>query len=368
MRSTGAPVCCAFIQWKNFPVPASVIPFRAFTSRLVIIPWRVEETVTLPGTGCRRQLALSATLVLAAVLTMPRGAAEPLGDVLSDYGLPATDERSMYGHSPDDLITSYAILDRQDLFAIAFYEGDSASILEPPLYLLRFDTESGWLGAMITGFDSGASSEHCVGSVTSVDADSHATYIGTHVTPSASCTFIVSPELEYRDVLYGWILGAFDDGVVIYHDSLVHFAPTHPAMLSLYDPDTGERRAIYPLMPYQRIREEHIARLSITYSDPQWCRQQNHHCDADRFDNSIPGPIALSDAMDALAFVAIYKQPAAAGVPGETTEVLYVYRNVHQPDGIEYRELLLDDFRLQFGDRPIAESLSPAILDQLFMD
>ena len=50
----------------------------------------------------------------------------------------------------------------------------------------------------------------------------------------------------------------------------------------------------------------------------------------------------------------------------DLTEVLYVYRNVNLPEQIEYKELLLSDFRARIGDVPLRKCLEPDILSQVF--
>ena len=309
-------------------------------------------------------------VLIAPGVTAQPSFAESLGDVLSDYGIGLSDLPS--GHAAGQLITSYEVLSQPDLFAIAYYYDDGSGVLQPPLQLLRYDEGAGrWQGTTISEIDVGPENTHCFGSVVSGNSTSNALYFTTHITPSASCTFVISPELLLQAVVYGWPLGSYADGTIIYHDSMVHFAPTHPARLSLYKPGTGESRTIYPIMPYRSIRAAHMRRLAAVYDDPAWCNQQNHHCDPEQFDNSIAGPIAINDDSDALAFVSSFSRRELA-MPEETpeppTQVLYVYRNVRDPDRIAYRELLLEDFRTQYGELPLAEALSPDILDPLFSD
>lgn len=322
------------------------------------------------GHVCSDCLLLPAALGLALILSMRPAPAESLNEVLLDHGLRASALPS--GHAPDRPITGYAVLPEAALFAIAYYEDDGSGTVRPPLHVLRYDGITGrWRGAKITAADAGAEKRHCFGSAVSGHSTPHALFFTTHITPSASCTFVLSPDLHLRTVLYGWFLGSFADGAIVYHNSLVHFAPTRPARLSLYDPETGESRTIYPLRPYQPIREAHMARLRAVYDDPAWCGRRNHHCDPERFDNSIPGPVAIDDTTDSLAFVAFFSgaDPAAEGnSPVPPMEVLYVYRNVSDADRIEYRELLPEDFRMRFGDLPVAGVLTLGILDQLFAD
>jgi len=56
----------------------------------------------------------------------------------------------------------------------------------------------------------------------------------------------------------------------------------------------------------------------------------------------------------------------AIETPAEFTSVLYVYRNLSHPDAIEYRELLLDNWKSRFGDAPPAKALEADTLRQIF--
>jgi hypothetical protein len=53
-------------------------------------------------------------------------------------------------------------------------------------------------------------------------------------------------------------------------------------------------------------------------------------------------------------------------VPPRLTEVVYIYRSVHDSRRIEYREVLLSDLKARFGDIPLRKDLEPAILRQIF--
>lgn len=293
---------------------------------------------------------------------------ETLGDALRQYGL--TSSSLPPGHTPDRDITSYAIVSDSGAFSIAYYFDDASGTLRPPLNVLRFDRSiDEWRGTTIDESALGAENRHCFGSAVAGYATRQAIYFTTHITPSASCTLIFSEELNFETALYGWFLAAFPDGVVVYHNSQVHFAPTHSAELSLYDPGTGQSRKIYPIAPIRAIREEHIRRLRVIYDDPAWCNQRNHHCDAESFDNAIHGDVSINDATDSLAFVASFDNAELAGADGlvePPAQVLYVYRDVRDPARIAYRELLLEDFRARFGDQPIDGALIPAVLDELF--
>lgn len=56
----------------------------------------------------------------------------------------------------------------------------------------------------------------------------------------------------------------------------------------------------------------------------------------------------------------------AIEMPPEFTNILYVYRNLAHPDGIEYREILLGDWKSRFGGAPPAKALEAETLRQIF--
>jgi hypothetical protein len=74
-------------------------------------------------------------------------------------------------------------------------------------------------------------------------------YLDTHLTPSAGAMLIVSNDLRRVQRVYGWTELLLPDGRLVYHNSMVHFAPFHPGSVSLYDPNTGRDVRLYPVRP-----------------------------------------------------------------------------------------------------------------------
>jgi hypothetical protein len=299
--------------------------------------------------GCARHCGVRigvCTLLVGAALSAisSHAFAESLAEVLARYQVEAA--RLPSGHVPERPITSYAVFADRAFVAIAYYEDNGTGILEPPLNVFDETTI-------------GADNRHCFGSVVTGRVSSNGAWFTTHLTPSASCTLILSPGLALREVLYGWPVGMFADGTVIYQHSQVHFAPTHSAELSVYEPGSGASRRIYPLRPFQRIRQEHVSRHRIVYDDPDWCNRRNHHCDPELFDSAITFVASFSN-----------RELASPGQqPDAATEVLYVYRNLLDPSRIEYREMLLSEFRSRYGETAdTTVAVSPQVLSQIFGD
>ena len=95
------------------------------------------------------------------------------------------------------------------------------------------------------------------------------------------------------------------------------------------------------------------------------------------FDNQLLGIVEINDQTRALAFVIGFdnavegleteRRSGSANAP-ESTEVVYIYRNVDDPERIEYKEMLFEEFQARFGDIPLSESLEPEILPRIFND
>ena len=71
-----------------------------------------------------------------------------------------------------------------------------------------------------------------------------------------------SRNAELKGVLFGWNLATFPNNFIVYHNSEVHFAPTHSPGISIFDPATRSDKKIYPPMPYSEVRSAFIARVA----------------------------------------------------------------------------------------------------------
>jgi hypothetical protein len=241
---------------------------------------------------------MAAMLVAVAVAAVP-AAAETLGDALRARGVAA---RPKDLHDLGQAITSYGVLDDARAFVIAYYRADGTGALREPLVVRRLDrTSFQWRSAELSRKAIGT--DRCLGPATAVRWAGRDLVIGTHITPSAGCTIVLGPELSVQKVLAGWFLAAFPDGSIVYHRSQVHFAPTHSVEIAVWEPRRGRDRTLYPMKPHGRLRLEHMARIATKYADEAWCRTRNHHCDPERFDESLVGDVAVDGVTSALALV-----------------------------------------------------------------
>ena len=326
--------------------------------------------------SCYRRRALGIAIVAFLLLLIGSASfAETLNNVLEARRVPPDPQTT---GDANRLITSYAFHDDAQTFLIAYYWDDGSGIIQPPLQISKFDKgERGWNHLTLPAERLTAGDVSCLGSVTVIHPMANAFYLDIHLTPSAGCILVLSKGLEVRAALSGWFLAEFADGTVVYHNSQIHFAPTHPAEVSIYRPDRDSSFRVYPMQPYQPVRTAHIEKVRAAYGDGNWCRERNHHCDPELFDNQLLGIVEINDQTRALAFVIGFdnavegleteRRSGSANAP-ESTEVVYIYRNVDDPERIEYKEMLFEEFQARFGDIPLSESLEPEILPRIFND
>src|SRR5689334_8846809 len=238
----------------------------------------------------------------------------------------------------DKVITSGAELNDAQQFAIAYYVSDSPEQLNPPIYIDLYDRRAErcsyyvsdspeqlnppiyidlydrraerWKSGAIeaaTAKSAGVDVD-CLGSVLEVTAFANYLALETHINPSAGCEIILSRDLKLKTSLYGWSVGRFGDGGIVYHRSQVHFATVHPAEIAVYDPETGRDYTVFPHKPFQEIRlrlTEELREFFKTHQD--YCKQANDPCDAELFDSSLTGKVVTDDREHAVAFVISYE-------------------------------------------------------------
>ena len=145
-----------------------------------------------------RQVAFAFLLV---ILLFPRyvGGQQNLmlADVLKQNSV--SFDLSSVSHLKDP-ITSYATLNTDREFLIAYYLDNSGNELHFPLLLARFDKRSGtWQEASLTDLKvkifpdaEPEMQDDCIGSVVSFEGNSDWYYLNLHWTPSAGCLLILN--------------------------------------------------------------------------------------------------------------------------------------------------------------------------------
>lgn len=302
----------------------------------------------------------SFTLVaLITVLSFTPLWSETLRDILTQNGFDYVPLMVL-----DQAILGPEVSNTTDFFSVGYFIDDRTTW---EVHVVLFDRKKQqWFETKLNLRES----EYCFGSnaITGIQYSKNFLYMKTHINPSAGCTLIFSKELQFQSALYGWPLAIFDDETVVYHNSEVHFAPTHPAAISLYNPVTKSGKKIYPMKPYQSIRLKHIEKMKEAYSNEDWCREKNHHCDPESFNDSI-GEIEINNKTDSIIFQAYFSGDYRVNPQDsreEPASVVYMYRHVRDPQRIEFKEIMEDDVRKKLGELPLSDYLQPEILSKIF--
>jgi len=137
----------------------------------------------------------------------------------------------------DQPITSYSFLDDSRGFVIAYYVRESDESLHE-LRVRSFDSRTRTWRSKIFA--------EPIGSVLKVERNAGYLYIKGHSTPSEAPLLVLSEDLTPKRELDGWPVLMLDGGRVIFHRSMVHFAPAHAGALALYDPAADREESLYP--------------------------------------------------------------------------------------------------------------------------
>lgn len=216
------------------------------------------------------------------------GQTQTLGDALRANAVPV---EIVSGAEQRGKITSFAVSGSGSPFLIAYYDDDGSGLLRPLLHVIRYDRETkasrqveirGVEGSA-HGFDGvmARPSESCMGSALGISELDGLVVISTHINPSAGCALILTQDLKFRAGLWGWVVGRVDGQLIIEGDT-IHFAPTHPVDLKVYDSRANRLTQIYPMSGDAR-REAFTHRLQQTLTTSEWCRENNNGCDPARF-------------------------------------------------------------------------------------
>lgn len=319
---------------------------------------------------------LFACSVVLAILGFIRFAPARADDAKTLRETLAADGISVEGTSLANLdkrITSGATLNNADEFLIAYYLDDGSGLLNPPLYLHRLDRKNNiWTsGALVEAASSpDAADSVCFGAVLDIGSLLDRYILETHINPSAGCVLIVSHELKFSSVLYGWVLGHFDDGSIIFHRNQIHFATVHPAEIAVYQEKNRKDFTFFPPKSVTPVREMLTAELRDFYHTHQdYCVKANDPCDPMEFDSSLTGQIAVNEHSHSAAFAISYELQGYGQdekKPSGPTAVIYVYRNLDDANKVECRELLSADVKARFGDISLQKLVEPAQLEMIF--
>ena len=107
----------------------------------------------------------------------------------------------------------------------------------------------------------------------------------THVNPSLGCTLLLDDKLHFHFLINGGVWDVVGDSLVI-EESMIHFAPTHPATLAVFNPRIGEFDRIYPQSD-DPVRIAYKIKLKQHLASESECAEKNLSCDVESMDASV---------------------------------------------------------------------------------
>jgi hypothetical protein len=173
-------------------------------------------------------------------------------------------------------ITSFASTCDGNDYAIAYYIDHGTDALVGPLWIAAYDARrKHWVQR---SFDYDA-----LGSVLYTAFDGAYLYAEMHLSPSTTRTLEFTRGVRYLHEYYGWKLAEMPDRSIIYQNSMVHFANTRRARISVFEPDTGTSRQVYPMEPYPSIQSGWYREVAAAYKlcGQSWFQKHNFPMEPD---------------------------------------------------------------------------------------
>jgi hypothetical protein len=233
-------------------------------------------------------------------------------------------------------ITSFAVSKGGSALLLAYYDYDGSTALPPLLHVFHFDRTNGRSKrADLRGQEVPPDRVMdklpgvCLGSALSISEQDGLIAIDTHISPSAGCVLLLSPDLELKAVLPGTLFGRLGNQLIVAGNT-IHFAPTHPGTLGVFDPALKQLTPIYPAAGDQR-RIAFSKRLQAHLPSPAWCREFNNACDPKNFTTDIFN-VKVDVPRSAFSFDAAMRpqgfgKDAETAIPPQTVHYEYTFRN-----------------------------------------
>jgi hypothetical protein len=276
---------------------------------------------------------------------------QTLADVLKRQSIPSVPASVPHLNSR---ITSYATLNDDREFLIAYYIVAPQNELRFPLFMTRFDKPTGkWEHVAFSDLrvtvqlGQQKTQSECIGSVLRIEHNGTWYYLNLHWNPSAGCLVVLNRDLSVSQTLTGWSTAFFKSGLLVYSGNMVHFADLHPETLLIYDPITHESQQLYP-PEEDPFRRDFSARLARAI-DRKQCAANNWACNPERF-ASVIGPGEVNDETQSLAFRVDFSPEGfvlreEAEESGMFDDDQYVY--VYQLKPLRWREFSIYDLKPQ---------------------
>lgn len=294
-----------------------------------------------------------------------------LADVLKQEGIPSPQRTIPHLNSR---ITSFATLNDDQEFLIAYYLDNPKNELRFPLLVTLFDKHSGrWRHVELTDIKVQifADTDHeiqddCMGSVLGISRQGDQYFLNLHFNPSAGCLLVLNTDLTVSHTLAGWPVAFFQSGWFVWIGDMVHFSDIHAETLFLYDPITHKSQQIYP-QKKDPLRDDFSTRLEKMINKKQ-CAENNWACEPDRFATEIDS-VEINDETNALALRAAFTTEGfltreEAESSGQWDDDDYVYFYKFNP--LRWREFSVYDLKPKFGTDSLKELLTPSKLKQVF--
>jgi hypothetical protein len=338
--------------------------------------WTTPGTKRLPNQVHERSATRRrATPVLLLLFFTPPAAQSQntpptLRSALSQAGVSA---QGLDGANLEKPIGSWAELNNDAAYLIAYFVAEESNRLDAPLFVHRYDKrQHSWTSTSLPEARAATQDMNvrCFGSVLAINEFQGLYLLNTHQSPSAGCLLILNRDLKWKTSLYGWFLTGLGKDRVIYHRSQIHFAPVHSLEMGMYDLAADGDLTIFPPQAATPIRDELTRRLGEFFVARQnWCSTNNHPCDPTWFDSALVSDVAVNAEQDALAFVVSYEAIQdfrEEKPPAGPSAVLYVYRHVSDSSKRQLREILLEEAKRKLGVNQVQEFLAPDRLSKLF--
>ncbi len=204
-------------------------------------------------------------------------------------------------------------------------------------------------------------------------------FIQRHINPSAGDFIVLSNNLEEFQIVPGYLHNSFKDDLIVFTPNSIHFAPTHPTEIALYDPSTKKTTTLLPTTPDPTLWlafEDELEKVYSKLREDGWCQRNNHYCDPKYFTRYFYN-VTVNNKTDSLAFIAEFVGDGFYAGPYELSDgtvltienqnVVYIFRNVHELDKLEYKELKWDDVgRYVDKDEVLSNLLEGEVLEIIF--
>jgi hypothetical protein len=259
------------------------------------------------------------------------------------------------------IIRDYEVLNDPSYFVLGYYSfgHPESNSISPPLRVLLLDKQSNtWKNLDIQP----DTDDDCLGSVLRIKSFGEKFFIETHMTPSASCQFVLSHTLNLEHILFGSLTQVAPSRRLLVAGSTAHFAQTHPLRLSLYDPVTAIETPLLPLDDDRAMKwiDDDLSDLI----DDSWCRENNSPCDASGLGGAAVD-VFVNDKSNAVSMHIQYIGDGM-GPRAENFKAEVIYLFDLSGKTIQHREFKPDMLQKMIGKYDMQKLTQPSVLRRLF--